>query len=272
MQNQKRNSEKALPSLEDVGELSGIETLHPGGFDLSKRIGEIVEMKDKKVLEVGSGRGAFACYFAKIFGAKITGIDLNPDMIQSSVNRAKEEGVAYLAEFKVADASNLPFPDDSFDVVVSECGPVGLAPDPQKVVDEMVRVIKPSGYIVAHAPMWLKGISEEEKKDIERRLGGTMFSLSEWKDMLKKAGVVEIWDEDWSGIEQISKIRPGRKIKNLSDVFTLWEKLVIVLPRVLENYGLKGLLHLNKTFNEVSPLFYDGSIGTYLMRARKPKK
>lgn len=263
--------EKLLPSMEDVAELSGIETLHPGGFDLSKRIGEIVEMKNKKVLEVGCGRGIFACYFAKYYGAKITGIDLSPAMIESSNTRAINEGVQYSTEFKVADASRLPFPDNSFDVIVSECGPVGLAPEPQKVVNEMVRVIKPAGYIVAHAPMWLKEINEEERKDTEKRTGGQMFTLSEWKNMLKKAGVVEIWEEDWSGVEQISKVRPGRKINNMSDVFTLWEKIVIILPRVLRKYGLNGILYLNESFRKVTPLFYNGTIGTYLMKAQKAK-
>ena len=46
------NSKNLLPSIEDAVELSGIETLHPGGLDLSKRIGEVVDMKNKKVLEV----------------------------------------------------------------------------------------------------------------------------------------------------------------------------------------------------------------------------
>lgn len=256
--------------MEDAGELAGIEVLHPGGFDLSKRIGEIVNMQDKKVLEVACGRGTFACYFAKHFGARITGVDLSADMITSSINRARAEGVADSTEFKVADASTLPFTDDSFDIVVSECGPIGLAPDPQRVANEMVRVMKPGGHLVLHAPVWLKEVPDVSRRDIEYRLGGRMFTLSEWDDMLRKAGLVEKWDEDWSGIEQIGKIRPGRKIRTLGDVFTLREKILVVLPRVLRRYGCKGLLYLNESFKKVSPLFYDGTIGTYLMRSRKP--
>lgn len=267
-----KNYEKSKPSMEDVAELSGIETLHPGGFDLSKRIGEIVDMKNKKVLEVGCGRGIFACYFAKFYGAKITGVDISPDMIESSAARAKNEGVQHLTEFKTGDAYSLPFPDNSFDIVVSECGPVGLAREPQKVINEMVRVMKPTGYIAAHGPMWLKQIGVEARKDTEKRIGGQMFALSEWKDMLKKAGAVEVWEEDWSGVEQISKVRPGKKITNMNDVFTLWEKIMIILPRTLRKYGLKGLLYINESSHKISPLFYNGTLGTYLLRARKPTK
>lgn len=66
------NNEKPKPTLEDVLELSGIELLHPGGFDLTRRIGEIVEMEDKKVLDVACGRGSLTCYYAKNFRAKIS--------------------------------------------------------------------------------------------------------------------------------------------------------------------------------------------------------
>lgn len=268
--NTQKETTKKYPSMEDAGELSGIETLHPGGFDLSKRIGEIAHMKNKKVLEVACGRGAFACYFAKTYGARITGVDLSPDMIESSVSKAKTEGVEELTEFKIADALDLPFPDNSFEIVVSECGPVGLVPEPQKVIDEMYRVTKQGGYMVLHAPIWLKEMPYEERSDIEKRIGGRMFTIDEWRDMLEKAGAEELWEEDWSGMEQIGKIRPGKKMRSMSDVFTLKEKICIILPKVLRKYGLSGLLYLNESFNKISPLFYDGTIGTYLMRVRKP--
>lgn len=263
------NKEKRKPSIEDVFELSPVEILHPGGFEVSKRIGKIVEMKDKKVLDVACGRGAFACDYAKNFNAKITGIDLSPQMIKSSLNRAKEEGVEDSTEFKVADALDLPFPDNSFDVVVNECA-VGLTPDPQKCLNEMVRVAKPDGFVVIHESLWLKELPENEKNDIEKRMGTVPFKLSEWKDMLQKAGAVEIWDEDWSSIENMAKIRPERKIKNPSDVFSLWEKITITF-RVLKKYGLSGLFYVNESWKKIELLYHDGIVGYCLMRGQKPK-
>lgn len=270
MKNQKNQEEKLLPSIEDVGELSGIETLHPGGLDLSKRIGEIVDMKDKKVLEVACGRGVFACYYAKNFGAKITGVDLNPDMIKASINRAKTEGVEGTTEFKVADAMALPFQSNSFDVVVSECA-LGLASDPQKFLNENVRVTKPGGYVAIHLGVWLKDIPDRERRDVEKRLGGKCFTLPDLKSMVDRAGLVEICPEDWSGVEQMSKIRPARKIKKIGDIFTLWEK-VRILFRVLKKFGLKGLFYLNESVKKVTPLYYNDTLGYYLIVGRKPKE
>ncbi|MEE9171213.1 MAG: class I SAM-dependent methyltransferase, partial [bacterium] len=84
---------KHKPSIEDILELSGIDILHPGGFEITKRIGEIVDMTGKKVLDVACGRGTLPCYYAREFRARITGIDLNPEMIESAVKKAASEGV-----------------------------------------------------------------------------------------------------------------------------------------------------------------------------------
>lgn len=259
------------PSIEDAVELSGIETLHPGGLDLSKRIGEIVDMKGKRVLEVACGRGVFACYYAKNYGAQITGLDFNPDMIRTSVDRAKREGIGNSVEFKVADALNspLPFPDNSFDVVVNECA-LGIAKDPRRHLNDMARVARHSGYIVLHLSVWLKDIPDSEKKDIEKRLGGALFTLAELKGMFKETDVVEtpIFYEDWSGIEQISKTRPGRKIKKLSDVFSPAERLTILFT-VLSKFGFKGLVYLIESAKKSASLFEKDAIGYYLVVCKR---
>lgn len=256
------------PSVEDVLELSGIEVLHPGGFDLSKRIGQIVDMKDKKVLDVSCGRGIFACYYVKNFGAKVTGIDISSDMIQSSRNRAKKEGVEDSTEFKVANSLDLPFPENSFDIVVNECA-VGLTSDPQKCLNEMMRVTKPGGTIIIHESLWLKELPEKEKNDLADRIGTVPFTLSEWRDMLKRAEATDIYDEDWSDIDKMLNMRPDRKIKNTDDIFSLWEIITIIIPKVIKKYGLHGLFYLNETRKIVKPYYYHGTYGYCLMKGNK---
>ncbi len=260
--------EKRKPTIEDVLELSGIEILHPGGFELSKRIGEVVSLKDKNVLDVSCGRGEFACYYAKNFGARITGIDISPEMIKSSINRAKREGVEVSTEFKVADALALPYDDNSFDVVVNECA-VGLTPSPQKCLDEMARVAKPNGYVVIHESTWLKEISKDEKIDIARRLGTVPYTLSEWKSMMEKAGLTNFWTEDWSGLKNIYKTRYNRKMKNLNDMFSLWEKITIIFPKIISKYGIKGIFYVYESARKINPLYSNGTLGYFLIRGEK---
>lgn len=262
------NEEKRKPTMEDILELSGIDLLHPGGFDITKRIGEIVEMRGKKVLDVACGRGSLPCYYAKSFRAKIFGVDLNPEMIESSVEKARREEVENLTEFKVADALTLPFKDNSFDVVINECA-VGLTSDPQKCLNEMARVTKTGGDIVIHESAWLKEISKEEKVDIAGRLGTVPYTLSEWKEMMEKAGLMHLWTEDWSGLENIYKIRYDRKMKNLNDMFSLWEKIAIIFPRVISKYGIKGIFHAYNSAQRINPLYSDETLGYFLIRGQK---
>ena len=57
---------RRMVSGEDVTEMSGVETLHPGGLDISRRIGEVVRLGPSlDVLDVSSGKGVFACLCAR---------------------------------------------------------------------------------------------------------------------------------------------------------------------------------------------------------------
>ena len=57
------------PTVEDAIEIGGIETLHPGGFALTKRTAELAALREGlKVLDVSSGRGTQSIFYAKKFG------------------------------------------------------------------------------------------------------------------------------------------------------------------------------------------------------------
>jgi len=66
------------PTVEDAIEISGIEILHPGGHELTKRTAELCELKEgMSVLDVSSGRGTQAIYYAITFGVNVTGLDIS---------------------------------------------------------------------------------------------------------------------------------------------------------------------------------------------------
>ncbi len=260
---------KRKPTLEDVLELSGIDLLHPGGLEITKRIGEIVEMRGKKALDVACGRGTLPSYYARTFGARIVGIDLNPEMIQSSMERARREEVDDLTEFELADSLALPFEDGSFDVVVNECA-VGLTSDPRKCLTEMTRVTRPGGFVVIHESTWLKELPEAEKVEVARRLGTVPCGLAEWEEMMENAGLVGLWTEDWSGMENMVKIRPDRKVSSASDVFSHWERFTLVLPRLVARFGPGAIFYVNESARMINPLYVNGTLGYWLIRGRKP--
>ncbi len=260
-------------SAEDVLEMSGVETLHPGGFDLSKRIGELVQFTPAThVLDVSSGKGAFACLYAREFGSRITGLEFNPHFVDLARKRAQEEGVADKVEFKTGDSRKLPFPDNEFDVVVNECA-VGLTAinAPQRVLDEMVRVTRPGGTIVIHESTWLKELPTHERREASMRLGTMPYSVDEWKQMLAKAGAVPKIVEDWSGIENALKIRPEFRWSPKSspaDIFTAREKLSL-FPRLVAKYGLGPVLGLLRSQKQLNRYLTEGYAGYALIVAAK---
>ncbi|MHA1904477.1 MAG: class I SAM-dependent methyltransferase [Candidatus Thorarchaeota archaeon] len=257
------------PSLEDVLELTDIEVLHPGGLQITKRIGEIIELEGREVLDVACGKGVLPVYYAKNNGATVTGIDINPRMIESSIERALKDGVDHCTKFQQADALNLPFGDNSFDVVVNECA-VGLTPNPQKCLNEMVRVTKGGGNVVIHESTWLKeNIPQEMKRDISTRLGTVPFELSEWKEMMHNAGLTNLWVEDWSGLESVCMMRIDRKITKYEDMFSLREKITSVIPRVIRRYGLSGMRYAQKSAQIAGQAYTDGTIGYFLIKGEK---
>jgi SAM-dependent methyltransferase len=95
------------------------------------------------VLDVAAGTGNASIPAAKA-GAKVTASDLTPELFDAGRQRAEAEGVEL--EWVEADAENLPFEDESFDVVMSSIGAM-FAPQHQDVADEMVRVCRSGGTI-----------------------------------------------------------------------------------------------------------------------------
>jgi SAM-dependent methyltransferase len=96
-----------------------------------------------RVLDVAAGTGNASIPAAKA-GADVTASDLTPELFDAGRRRAEAEGVTL--EWVEADAENLPFEDESYDVVMSSIGAM-FAPHHQDVADELVRVCRPGGTI-----------------------------------------------------------------------------------------------------------------------------
>jgi ubiquinone/menaquinone biosynthesis C-methylase UbiE len=96
-----------------------------------------------RVLDVAAGTGNASIPAAEQ-GATVTASDLTPELLEAGRQRAEAKGLAL--EWVEADAENLPFDDESFDVVMSSIGAM-FAPHHQEVADELVRVCRPGGTI-----------------------------------------------------------------------------------------------------------------------------
>ncbi|EHL95099.1 methyltransferase domain protein [Acetobacteraceae bacterium AT-5844] len=105
---------------------------------------EAVDLRaGERVLDVAGGNGNATLAAARRF-AKVTGTDYVPELLERA--RARSEANRLPVDFQVADAEALPFPDGSFDVVLSTFG-VMFTPDQEKAASEMMRVCRPGGRI-----------------------------------------------------------------------------------------------------------------------------
>jgi SAM-dependent methyltransferase len=97
----------------------------------------------QRVLDVGCGTGVVAITAARL-GARVTGIDLTPQLVEHAKENARIAGVK--VDWQEGDAEELPFGDEEFDVVVSQFAHI-FAPRAAIVTAEMLRVLKPGGTI-----------------------------------------------------------------------------------------------------------------------------
>ena len=106
------------------------------------------KLKDKKILEVGCGKGKESLELSRA-GAEVTGIDFSHNAISSLKNIIEATSSKMTA--LQCDARNLPFQGNSFDLVFSQ-GVIEHFTNPQPLLREQFRVLKPGGIIVVEVP------------------------------------------------------------------------------------------------------------------------
>ena len=130
---------KATWSAGDFGKIA--EIIQQGADEFVERLNI---KPGEKVLDVACGTGNTAIPEARK-GAIVTGVDIAANLLEQARGRAAAEGLNI--QFDEGDAEDLPYPDASFDIVVTMFGAM-FAPRPDKTAAELIRVCKPGGRIV----------------------------------------------------------------------------------------------------------------------------
>jgi arsenite methyltransferase len=121
----------------------------------------------ERVLDLGSGAGTDSLVAAQMVGEQghVIGIDMTEAMLAKARAAANEMG-ARNVEFVEAEAEQLPFPDASFDVVISN-GVIDLIPDKDAVFSELFRVLVPSGRMQIADVTIKNPVSAEGRRNID---------------------------------------------------------------------------------------------------------
>jgi tocopherol O-methyltransferase len=158
------------------------------------------------ILDVGCGIGGSSLYLAQKFDARVTGITLSPVQAGRAKDRSQAAGLAAKTDFQVANAMQMPFTDDSFDLVWSlESGE--HMPDKVKFLQECYRVLKPGGKLIlatwCHRPTnavtTLTSDEEKHLQDIYRVYClPYVVSLPDYTKIARDCGFTDLQVDDWS--------------------------------------------------------------------------
>lgn len=222
--------------------------MSPGGTDEVDRYLQGVNLAGSSVLDIGCGLGGVDVHLVKQHRAeKLTGIDIDPDLIERCERLARKHGITKQCVFIAVEPGPLPFSDASFDAVTSKDSIIHIA-DKDALATDVCRVLKPGGWFAASD--WLAGYDGEPSPEMKAYIvaEGLDFGLASAKTYrvaLEAAGFVDIEIVDrneWYRREarrerdQLRGALYDNLTKQVGSEFLeheidVWDKMVVALDR-----------------------------------------
>jgi len=183
----------------DAAELSPVDEFHTGWapqtVEMAKTLGLAPGVA---VLDVGSGIGGPARYFARAYGADVTGVDLTPAFVELATELTARTGLADRVRFVEGSALELPFEDGRFDLATMNHVGMNIA-DKATVFAEVRRVLRPGGRFVVYdlmrvaegeLPMPMPWADTSETSFVE--------TPARYRALLADAGFTVTGERDWT--------------------------------------------------------------------------
>ena len=199
---------KDLYSLDEMAELPEKAVLASLGCGNPTALAELVS--GETVLDLGSGGGIDVLLSAKRVGpeGKAYGLDMTDEMLSLARENQLKAGVTNV-EFLKGEIEKIPLPDNSVDVIISNCV-INLSADNDCVLREAFRVLKPSGRFAVSDIVVLGDVPEEIQRNVELWTGCVAGALhqDEYRSKLRNAGFDEVDIEP-------TRIYEGKDIRDL---------------------------------------------------------
>jgi SAM-dependent methyltransferase len=146
------------------------------------------------VLDLGSGAGADVLISARRVGptGRAIGLDMTDEMLELARTNARDAGIENV-EFLKGYIEDIPLPEDSVDVVISNCV-INLSADKGKVLAEAARVLKPGGRFAVSDVIAAPNMDEETRADMQQWTGCVAGALTrvEFEQALADAGLADV--------------------------------------------------------------------------------
>jgi arsenite methyltransferase len=160
----------------------------------------LIELQEgQTVLDLGSGGGIDVLLSAKRVGptGKAYGLDMTDEMLALARENQRRAGATNV-EFLKGEIENIPLPDKSVDVVISNCV-INLSADKDRVLAEAFRVLKPGGRFAVSDVVVLGDVPGDIRRSMELWIGCIAGALgdTEYVAKLVKAGFADVNLENW---------------------------------------------------------------------------
>ena len=133
--------------LED---LAPIDEFHIRGREATRELASQVKLNSNhKVLDVGCGIGGASRFLASEYGCHVTGLDLTDEYCRAAQSLADRLGLASHVTYRQGSALDMPFEDNSFDVVWTQHAAMNIGDKP-KLYSEIARVLRPNGHFAMY--------------------------------------------------------------------------------------------------------------------------
>ncbi|WP_052706769.1 methyltransferase domain-containing protein [Streptomyces rubellomurinus] len=188
-----------------------------------------------RFLDVGCGTGRPARRLARTTGAHVTGITISTTQVQLATSRTETAGLSHLARFQYADATDLPFPDRSFDGAWAIESLLHI-PDTRRALAELRRVLTPGSPLLI-SDMILRA------PDPERHDHSSLTPLTALRTHLEASGfqIEKITDLDEHLRHSLRRLDAdlNRQRRHLSDIHTAQatDALTRILRKTLSGIG-----------------------------------
>jgi len=161
------------------------------------------------VLDLGSGGGIDCFLAARKVGpeGRVIGLDMTPDMIRLARRNAKKIG-AMNVEFDYGEMEDIPLPDESVDVIISNCV-INLSPDKDAVFGEAYRVLRPGGRMSVSDIVIDGDLPQPIRRNLDAWASCLAGALDEtiYLNKIRAAGFeeVEVLSRDYADPDQVTE-------------------------------------------------------------------
>jgi phosphoethanolamine N-methyltransferase len=233
----------------------------PGGAGNVARMLRGLPTRGKRILDIGCGIGGPAFEMARTFGAEVVGIDLEAPLIERARNAAERHGLADHCTFQTVKAGPLPFPDQSFDIIVT-AGALTQTSDKPAVFRDCLRVLRHGGHLSCYD--WTK--TDSDYSDDMRywlkleELTYALETLENYGKHFRACGYVDIEIEDASAWYRKQAHREYELIRGE------------LYPRMLELLGRESADHFVENWRAMVVVCEAGEMRQGYCRGRRPDR